>query len=125
MSGVFICVGTMLKFYLTLIQTNARFYFRRKEYIMDNEIEFLKRDDLITIERIKRELKASPPGSSLMNQMPMEFMWNCPFYIEYLLKKLEETERPWWQKTYMKIKKALSFKTPSVLRFSTQNDLLK
>lgn len=66
-----------------------------------HEVQFLKTKDEINLERIKADLQEVKPGTTVF-EMPIEFMYNSTFYIEFLLNQLEYAKRPLGKRILLK-----------------------
>ena len=60
-------------------------------------METLEDGTPITLDMIRECIKKNPPGQGVLH-MHIEEMFVAPFYIAYLLERLERAERRWWLK---------------------------
>ena len=77
-----------------------------------------------TIEMIKEDLKYNPAGQSFL-EMHIEFTHNAPFYIEYLLKRLEDAERPWWRRALHTLQRLIRYERKTNIANTNSFSVLK
>ena len=65
-------------------------------------MRMLKDGETPTLEMIKDDLAQNPPGQDVMN-IHIQFAYNAPSYIAYLLNRLERAERPLWHRALARI----------------------
>ena len=56
-------------------------------------MRMLEDNETPTIEMIKEDLKINPPGQGILHAQ-IDFLYNAPFYLRYLLDRLEKSEQP-------------------------------
>ncbi|MDP3771885.1 MAG: hypothetical protein Q8Q94_00730 [bacterium] len=59
--------------------------------------EVIGRRRSTTLEMIKEDLKHNPPSQGIMN-IHIDFTYNAPFYLTFLLDRLDHAERLAWRR---------------------------